>query len=270
MKLANKTIVVTGGGNGIGRELVLALLQKGADVAAVDLSEKGLQETAVLAGNLREKLSTHVVNITDRAAVESLPAAVIASHGKVDGLINDAGIIQAFIRFKDMTYADIDRVMKVNFEGMINMTHTFLPFLLERPEAHIVNVSSMGGFLPVPAQTIYGASKAAVKLFTEGLHAELLDTHVGVTVVFPGGVGTNIAVNSGVFTEAQQEQAKETSTYKTTPPALAAQLILQGIEREQYRVLIGRDAGSMDLLYRLNPEKAAHIIYQRMKPILPK
>lgn len=268
MKVSNKTIVVTGGGNGIGRELVLALLHKGARVAAVDISEKGLKETADLAGDLRQKLSTHIVDITDRAAVDALPAAVLAAHGSVDGLVNNAGIIQPFVLFKDLSDADIDHVMKINFYGTIHMTRAFLPLLLQRPEAHIVNVSSMGGFLPVPGQTLYGASKAAVKLFTEGLYTELLDTRVGVTVVFPGGVGTNIAVNSGVMTLEQQQQS--TSTYKTTPPDLAAQMIVEGIERNRFRVLIGRDARTMDFLYRLMPQKAAHLIQKQMRSLLPK
>ena len=188
MKVQGKVIVVTGGGNGIGRELALLLLRKGAKVAAVDISEKGLQETAELAGDLKTKISTHVVNITDREAVAALPQKVIATHGVIDGLINCAGIIQKFVRVKDLTLADIDRVMNVNFYGTVNMTIAFLTHLLSRPEAHLVNVSSMGGFLPVPGQTIYGASKAAVKLFTEGLYSELLDTPVQVTVVFPGAM----------------------------------------------------------------------------------
>lgn len=270
MKVSNKTIVVTGGGNGIGRELVMALLRKGARVAAVDISEKGLQQTVSLAGNLSDNLSTHIVDITDQAAVEALPAAVLAAHGSVDGLVNNAGIIQPFVLFKDLSDADIDHIMKINFYGTIHMTRAFLPLLLQRPKAHIVNVSSMGGFLPVPGQTLYGASKAAVKLFTEGLYTELLDTRVGVTVVFPGGVGTNIAVNSGVMTLEQQQQAKENSTYQTTPPDLAAQMILEGIERNRFRVVIGRDARMMDFLYRLMPQKAAHLIHKQMRSLLPK
>ena len=102
------------------------------------------------------------------------------------------------MRLNDLDYAAIDRVFDVNWRGTLYMTKTFLPLLLARPEAHIVNVSSMGGFLPVPGQTIYGASKAAVKLLTEGLHSELAGTNVRVTVVFPGAVATNITANSGV------------------------------------------------------------------------
>jgi NAD(P)-dependent dehydrogenase (short-subunit alcohol dehydrogenase family) len=178
MKVQNKVVVVTGGGNGMGREVVRNLLFRGARVAAVDLDEAGLQETTTLTGNNKDNLSTHVVNIADRVAVEELPGLVIARHGGVDGLINNAGIIQPFARINDLDYEAIERVMNVNFYGTPYMTKAFLPHLLKRPEAHIANVSSMGGFLPVPGQSIYGASKAAVKLFTEGLHSELLTTNV--------------------------------------------------------------------------------------------
>lgn len=267
MKVNNKVIVVTGGGSGIGRELVLQLLQKGARIAGVDLNEKTLAETAELAGELRSRLSTHVVNVTHTAEVEALPAAVIAAHGSVDGLINNAGIIQPFVRFKDLAMSDIERVMTVNFYGPIYMTRAFLPLLLQRPEAHIVNVSSMGGFLPVPGQTIYGASKAAVKLFSEGLKSELMDTHVDVTVVFPGAIATNITVNSGVMTPEQKSGS--TPPHKTTPASVAARVIVDGMENNRYRVLIGSDAKTMDFLSRLIPRRSAMIIYEQMKDLLP-
>jgi len=147
MKVRNKVIVITGGGNGIGRELVLNLLSKGAHVAAVDINAAALQETVGLAGVMKDKLSTHVVNITDKDAVAALPEQVITKHGTVDGVINNAGIIQHFVRVNDLDYADIERVMNVNFYGTLYMKKAFLPHFLTRPEAHITNISSMGGFL---------------------------------------------------------------------------------------------------------------------------
>jgi len=267
MNIQGKVFVVTGGGNGIGRELVLLLLKKGGRVAAVDISEKGLQETVALAGGLKSSLSTHVVNITDRAAVAALPEKIIADYAVVDCLVNCAGIIQRFVRVKDLTFEDIDRVLQVNLYGTINMTKVFLPLLLARPEANLVNVSSMGGFLPVPGQTIYGASKAAVKLFTEGLNSELLDTPVRVTVVFPGAIGTNIAANSGV--SAPGGAAVAENKIKMTAPPVAAEKIIKGIEKNSYRVLIGNDAVMMDILSRLMPKRAAGIIYNQMKSIMP-
>jgi short-subunit dehydrogenase len=266
MNITNKTFVVTGGGNGIGRELVLQLLQNGARVAAVDIDAKALEETRNLVELHAEKLSLHALNITDRSAVEALPASVLAAHGTVDGLINNAGIIQHFVRFNELLMSEVERVMNVNFYGTLYLTKAFLPYFLERPEAHIVNVSSMGGFLPVPGQTIYGASKAAMKLFTEGLHSELLDTKVGVTIVFPGAIGTNIAANSGIKVMTGQEDAK--AKYKTTSPVVAAAQIISAIEQKKYRVLIGSDAKMMDFLSRLMPERAAKIIYTQMKALL--
>lgn len=269
MKAENKVIVVTGGGNGIGRELVLLLLSKGARVAAVDINPAALQETAALAAGRSERLSTHVADITNREAVAALPQQIVAAHGAVDGLINNAGIIQPFVRVKDLDYTAIQRVINVNLFGTIYMTKEFLPCLLERPEAHIVNISSMGGFLPVPGQTIYGAAKAAVKLFTEGLYSELLNTNVRVTVVFPGAVGTNIAANSGVTIASPAQAEEQPSRFKPLPPPEAARIIVEGMEQNRYRVLVGSDARLMDLIYRLSPQRAANYIFKQMQNLLP-
>jgi short-subunit dehydrogenase len=238
-------------------------------VAAVDINKATLEETVTLAGTPKGKLTTHVVNITDKAAVEALPAEVIAQHGAVDGIINNAGIIQPFVRLNDLPYDAIERVMNVNFFGTLYMTKSFLPHLLARPEAHIVNVSSMGGFLPVPGQTIYGATKAAVKLMTEGLNSELLDTNVRVTIVFPGAIGTNIASNSGLGNSLSVENA-DASSFKMLPPAKAAEIIIDGMEANRYRVLVGSDSKFMDFIYRLEPQRAARFIYKQMKSLLPK
>lgn len=265
MKVESKVIVVTGAGSGIGRELALQLLKKSARIAAVDLSEKALQETVELAGDLKQRLSTHVINIADRASVEKLPEAVMAEHGQVDGLINNAGIIQPFVRFADLPYADIERMINVNFYGTIFMTKTFLPYFLKRPEAHVVNIASMGAFLPVPGQTLYGASKAATKLFTEGLYTELLHTNVHVTVVFPGAIATNIMNNSGVELKGVDANS---SKMKTLLPQEAARQIISGMEANKFRVLVGSDARFMDFLYRLAPKRAAEFIASQMGSLL--
>ena len=263
MKVAGRVLVVTGAGSGIGREVTLELLRRGARVAAVDINATSLGETAALAGRT-DVLATHTANIADREAVEALPRRVTERFGAVDGFVNCAGIIQPFVRLNDLDYAAIDRVFAVNWLGTLYMTKTFLPYLLERPAAHIVNVSSMGGFLPVPGQTVYGASKAAVKLFTEGLHSELAGTKVRVTVVFPGAVATNITVNSGVEVPAM-EGGRQPSVY---PADRAARDILDGMERNRYRVLVGRDAMFMDLIYRVYPKGAANFIARQMKGLL--
>ena len=266
MKVHNKVIVLTGGGSGMGRELVLHLLSKGAKVIAIDINDATLQETVALTGSKKVSVSTFVVDITNKASVEELLKNALAKHGSVDGIINNAGIIQPFVKVADLSYEVIERVMNVNFYGTLYMTKTFLPHLLTRPEAHIVNVSSMGGFLPVPGQTVYGASKAAVKLFTEGLHSELANTNVKITVVFPGAIKTNITKNSGL--NVPREASAENKSVKVLSPVRAAQLIIDGMEKDRYRVLVGNDAKIMDIFYRLNPKSAAKMIAGKMKGLL--
>jgi NAD(P)-dependent dehydrogenase (short-subunit alcohol dehydrogenase family) len=267
MKVADKVLVVTGGGNGVGRAVTLEALRRGARVAAVDISQAGLDETARLAA-AGDRLSTHALDITDKAAVAALPGDVVRRFGAVDGLIHLAAIIQPFEKVKDLDDAAIERVFNVNWWGTLYLDRAFLPVLLERPEGHIVNTSSMGGFIPVPGQTIYGASKAAVKLLAEALRAECRGTRVGVTVVIPGGMATNMPANSGVSIQLDPARATEMSKRLTTPEQ-AADAILDGMERNAYRVLIGRDAKLMDLLYRVNPRGAAGFIARQMKGLLP-
>ncbi len=266
MKVDGKVLVVTGGGDGIGRHLVFELLGRGAQVAAADIRPETLQETVRLAG-ADGRLSTHVVDVTDRAAVTALVQAVIVRHGAVDGYISNAGIIQPFVPLSALNYDDIERVIQVNLYGTIHMAKAFLPNLLGRPEAHIVNLSSMGGFLPVPGQTIYGASKAAVKLMTEGLYAELLDTDVRVSVVMPGAVATNIGSNSGIDSPIDPESA-EAQSYRALPPEDAARIIVDGIEADDLHIYVGKDSKMMNLLSRLAPRRATHIIYRQMKDLL--
>jgi short-subunit dehydrogenase len=261
MKAFNKVIVVTGAGGGIGRELVCQLLEKGAKVAAI-LHKSGLEEIKSLTTVYGDKISTHIANLANRDEVEKLPAEIIAVHECIDGIINNAGILQQFHSVNDLDYEQIQRVMDVNFYGTLYMCKSFLPHLLNRPEAHITNVSSMGGFLPVPLQTIYTASKAAVKMLTEGLHLELRNTNVGVTVVFPGGVDTNIVQNAGIKIEGADNHS-----YKMLSANEAAAIIIKGMENKKYRVLAGNDAKIMDFLYRLNPKKATDIIAKKIKTL---
>jgi NAD(P)-dependent dehydrogenase (short-subunit alcohol dehydrogenase family) len=272
MKVQNKVIVVTGAGSGIGRALVHQLVNKGARVAAVDINEATLRETRDLLGAQADRVSLHTLNVTDRGAVEALPAAVIEAHGVVDGLINNAGIIQPFVRLIDLPYDAIERVLNVNLYGPIYLIKSFLPHLLERPEAHVVNVSSMGGFFPVPGQTLYGASKAAVKLLTEGLYAELTGTNVTVTVVFPGAIATNISENSGVSIEVAANgngDGDSTPSFTAVPAEEAAATIINGMEDDAFQVYIGRDAKMMNVFYRLNPRRATNFMFNQMKDLLP-
>ena len=264
MRVEGKTVVVTGGGSGTGRELVLQLLTRGARVAAVDVLPAALQETAALA-HAGDRLSLHTVDITDSAAVAALVDVVRGAHGDVDAVINNAGIIQPFVPVNDLDLQHIRRVLDVNLMGTLYMVKAFLPVLLERPEAHIANVSSMGGFFPFPGQSVYGASKAAVKLLTEGLYAELLDTRVGVSVIMPGAVSTAITENSGVAAPAT---AGEAPRMPMTSAPRAAQIMLDGIERNRLYIFVGKDARLMNVAIRVAPTRAIRFIQKQMKSML--
>ncbi len=267
MNVNNKVIVVTGAGGGIGGELVLNLLKRGAKVAAVDLRKESLQIISERAGDAAKSLTLHPLDITERDAVEKLPTAIAKAHGRVDGLINCAGIIQPFVKVTDLEYKDIERVMNINFYGTLYMTKTFLPHFLHQDEAHIVYVSSMGGFLPVPGQSIYGASKAAVKLMSEGLYAELRETNVEVSVVFPGATKTEITRNSHVTTPDDASKESE-SKIKMLPADKAAELIIDGMEAGKLYIHTGSDSKLMNALYRLAPGFATRLIAKQMKSLL--
>lgn len=268
MILQGKIIAVTGGGSGIGKELVLALLKKGAKVAAIDLHQDTLKELLKSAGENNSNLSIHTADVSDKTAVEKLPDEIIATHGSIEGFIHCAGIIQPFVKINELDYKSIERVMNVNFYGTLYMTKSFLPHLLKRPEAHIANVSSMGGFLPVPGQAVYGASKAAVKLMTEGLYAELLETNVNVSIIFPGATATNITKNSGVNIPKSTDQ--QAQNFKMLSADAAASQIIKGIEKNKFQIFVGSDSKMMNRLYRLNAGFATRFIAKQMRSLLAK
>lgn len=265
MKVNNKNIIVTGAGGGIGQALVTELLKRGAHVIAVDLRDDSLQKLSTGLKDQAKNLTIETLDITDRAAVEKFAA----SSTDIDGVINNAGIIQPFVKINDLEFEAIERVINVNFYGTLHMIKSLLPQLLTRPEAHIINVSSMGGFLPVPGQSIYGASKAAVKLMSEGLYAELLDTTVSVSTVFPGATETNISGNSGVTANIDAETAKkQAGKIKMLAPSEAARIIIDGIEANKPLIYTGSDSNMMNRIYRLSPVRATKLIAKQMRQLL--
>ena len=264
MRIRDRVFVVTGAGSGIGQAVTLDLLSRGARVAAADLREEGLAETVALAAAPPNRLTTHVLDITDRAAVAALPQQVIDGHGQVDGLMCIAGIIQRFVYLDQMTMDEIERIMAVNFWGTLYMDLAFLPLLEKRPEACLVNVASMGALVPVPGQSMYGASKGAVRLLTEALYAELRDSNVAVTLVFPGGTATHIAENSGV--EPPRIPADKMPKILTAPEVATA--IVEAVQKGTFRVLVGRDTHMLDRLSRLAPQRAISLAAERMKTYL--
>ena len=252
MELKGKTFVVTGGGNGLGRQLTLELVKAGAKVAAVDINAEGLKETVAQAQYNAQNIYPLECNITDKEAVMALPNRVLTRCGHIDGLINNAGIIQPFVNVEDMDDALIDRIFNINFFGTLHMVRAFLPYLRQSDEAALVNVSSLGGFVPVSGQTMYGASKAAVKQLTDGLRAELDGTHVHVMSVIPGAMATAIRQNSGLgAVNVEKQKPKEAFS-----PAVAAQLVVKALRKNQPELYIGKDSRVMHFLFRLMPLKA--------------
>ncbi len=259
MNVLGKVFVVTGAAGGIGREVVLELLHKGAKVVGIDIDKKGLNETCNEATEICSRFSLLKVDITNEETVMNLPKEIMAKYGQIDGVINIAGIIQKMVDVDSISLDFVHKVMDVNFYGTLHMVKAFLPILKERDEAMIVNVCSMGGFLPVPLQTIYGASKAAVKILTEGLQTELRTTHVHVMNVMPGGVSTNIMDKIGVDSN-QLKQSKLAQNYKMLTPEQAAKRIVKNIGRNRKRLVLGTDAKFMDMLYRFSPRLASYTI----------
>jgi len=265
MKVNGKVVVVTGAGSGMGRELTLELVRRGAKIAAVDLRKESLEETKKLALALGGEVATYALDVTDAQGVAKLPSQVEKDLGSADALINNAGIIQKFVKVNELAIEDAMQVMRVNFDGPLMLIKAFLPGLIAKPEAHLLNVSSMGAYAPVPGQSVYGASKAAIKLLTEGLRSELKETGVGVTVVFPGAIATNIAQNSGMEIPADAAESPQT---RTTAADVAAREMVDAIEGNKPRITIGSDAKFMDRFSRLNPIGAADLIYKQMSNLL--
>ena len=266
MRINNKVFVVTGAGSGMGREIALNLISKGARVAAIDINQENLEKTQKLANQGANRFACFTLDITNKELVDELPSKIIKHFGEVDAIINNAGIIQPFIKIEDLNFNDIDKVLNVNLYGTLYMTKAFLPYLLKRPEAYIANVSSMGALVPVPGQVLYGASKAAVKLLTEGLMSELSNTNINVSIIIPGAVMTNITANSGLPGMNDSDQAN--SKNKVLPAPEAAEIIIRGIEKNKPRILVGKDAKIVDWFSRIAPLRAAKTINKHMAALL--
>jgi short-subunit dehydrogenase len=256
MNVNSKTALLTGAGNGIGRAIALSLAKRNCHLALVDINSERLKETAAQVSKFGINVSEHVLDVRDKASINALPAATNGIHGGIDILINNAGIAAAGT-FLEMSEDVFDQVIDVNFKAMVGITRVFLPQLLDRKEARIVNISSVYGLIAPAEQTAYSASKFAVRGFSNALRHELENTNVGVTVVHPGGVATNIARNALIseklngqeFTAKLAEQEK----MLTMLPEKAGELIVKAIEGNKARLLVGADARLVSLIERVIP-----------------
>jgi short-subunit dehydrogenase len=250
--------VLTGAASGIGAALAANLARRGMHLALVDLNPAGLEATAAQARAAGVAVSTHAMDVADRAAVAALPAAVLGAHGRVTALVNNAGVALGGL-FEQVSAEDFDWLMEINFGATVRLTRAFLPALGRAPAAQLVNVSSIFGIIAPPGQAAYAASKFAVRGFSEALRHELemSGSPIGVTIVHPGGVRTAISENArlakGLDSDQVQRERANWRNLLVLDPATAAEAIATGIERRAPRVLVGSDAKGAALVQRLFP-----------------
>ena len=254
----NRVIALTGAGSGIGRALALNLASKGAVLALADMDADGLAETKAMLGN--RPASTTVLYVADTAALIAWVDGAAAEFGRLDGIINNAGL-SVMAPFVQTPREDFNRVMAVNFGGVVEGCRAAIPHLRKQDQAWLVNISSVFGMMGYPTQSAYNASKYAVRGLTEALHLELAVTDPSICVirVHPGGVKTNVAKSAKRIAGMPGQRtdldfAAEFEKAARTTPEQAAAIIVAGMERKRPRVLIGNDARFIDWMTRLFPE----------------
>jgi len=253
-----RVAAITGAGSGIGRALAVDLASRGAHLALCDIDEAGLAETVARCEGYGVKTTSQRVDVADRAAVEAWAERVVADHGKVNLVINNAGVALG-ATVESMRYEDFEWLMNINFWGVVYGTKAFLPHLKASGEGHVVNLSSIFGLISVPSQSAYNAAKFAVRGFTDALRMELEieGAPVSVTTIHPGGIKTNIAKNARIDDSLAEmsgdpEQARrDFERAFVTSPDKAARQILAAVQRDRRRALVGPDAKVIDFVSRL-------------------
>ena len=267
MNITPETVaVVTGAASGIGRSLCLALAKAGAKVAIQDLNKEGLVETQKLIEAAGGMAKPYIVDVGNRDQIYHVKEKIMADFGHVDLVVNNAGVALYRISLKKVTQEQFDWLMNINFWGVVHGTQAYLPELLSRPEAYVINISSVFGLVGVMHNGPYCCAKFAVRGYSESLRAETMDTALRVMVVHPGGIKTNIARNArGNDTDPIREKdlANFERAFRTTPEEAAA-TIMGGIARNKSRLLIGKDARQIDFWSRLMPERFVKMLRDRM------
>lgn len=256
MPMKDRVAVITGAGSGIGRATAVSLARRGCHLALADINPQGLAETAALLHADGVRVSTHQLDVASRDAVRAMPQQVLAVHGRIDILVNNAGVALGGT-FEQVTEDDFDWLMDINFNGVVRMTRAFLPHLHAGGQGQVVNFSSLFGLISPEGQAAYSASKFAVRGFSNALRHELAGTSVGVSVVHPGGIATDIAKSARVPTTLSEDEVKRrrarSEKVLRMDPATAGEIIVRGIERRKARILVGTDAKIIALLERLFP-----------------
>jgi butyryl-CoA dehydrogenase len=254
----DRVAAITGAASGIGAALGVELARRGAHVALSDVDAEGLAVTAAACEGLGVKVTTRIVDVADRAAVADWATEVVDQHGRVNLVVNNAGVALS-ATIESMSYEDLDWLMAIDFWGVVHGTKEFLPHLKAAGEGHVVNISSVFGLMAIPTQSAYNAAKFGVRGFTDALRIELDIERCGVsaTTVHPGGIRTNIVRNArldpltsplGGDREAAVSQFAKAA--RTTPESAARQ-ILVAVQRNRRRALIGPDAVLFDAVSRL-------------------
>jgi len=248
-----KVAVVTGAGSGIGQALAIGLGRSGAKLAISDVDSEGLAATEERLRAIGAPVMADRLDVTEREAFELYADAVKAHYGTVNQIYNNAGI--AFTGSVEVSqFKDIERVMDVDYWGVVNGTKVFLPHLIASGDGHIINVSSVFGLLAVPGQAAYNAAKFAVRGFTEALRQEMIVAGhpVKVTCIHPGGIKTGIARNMETVDGLDKDELAKyfDKRLASTSAQKAARIILDGVRRNKARVLVGSDAKALDLLAR--------------------
>ena len=262
-----RVAAITGAGSGIGRALAVDLATRGAHLALSDVDEAGLAETVTLAEGRGVKVTSQRLDVADRDAVHAWADAVVADHGKVNLIFNNAGVAVG-ATVEGMSYEDYDWLMAINLGGVVNGTKAFLPHLKASGEGHVVNISSVFGLLSIPTQSAYNAAKFAVRGFTDALRMELEieGAPVSSTTVHPGGIKTNIAKNARLdasIGDVVDDPSTATADFEKafiTTPEKAARQILAAVQRNRRRALIGPDAKVLDLVSRLPSSVTQRVI----------
>lgn len=271
--LTDKVVVITGAGSGIGRALAVNLARRGSLLALSDVNEAGLAETVALAERAgAAQVRSDRLDVADRDAMARYALDVVQHFGRVNVVVNNAGVSLTG-DFTDLEYTDIDWIVGVNLWGVIHGTKEFLPHLIASGDGHVVNLSSLFGLISIPGQSIYNATKYAVRGMSEALREEMLVAGhpVGVTAVHPGGIKTDIVRNSRVSAKEDKEATSELFDKRLAKmtPERAAEIIVSGILKNKARVLVGLDAHALHHMAKLLGSRYQDVVAKASTKVVP-
>ncbi len=256
-----KTAVITGAGSGLGRNFALQLYAAGARLALCDIDMAGLEETRKLTGETGNRVSLHCVDVADRAQMMQFASQVLSHHGVVDILINNAGISFTPLTFDEISHEQFEKVININMWGVYNGIRAFLPHLRTRPEASIVNISSLAGLVGLYGYSAYSMSKHAIRGLSDALQSELGGSNVSVLSVHPGGIKTNLIKNAPNLPDDQREAA-HTSFNKVALLSAdkCVSKILRAVQKKKNHLVVGADARLVYAIKKLFPGRYPRII----------